>query len=344
VRVAALVIRIIKQFWYDKRTLGLILLAPLLILILTNQILAGEAHTLKIAVYYAPFPVNTILTKAGAIVAVYEDREKAYDALFDGEANALLDMSTKVPSVTLEGSNPMISGAAIQLINTALQKVKTGYQPVEVDVSFVYGTAEMPLFDYAGPILIAFLSFFFVFITAGVSFLRERSNGTLERLMGTPLRRWELVAGYIAGFGLFVLLQASIISLFAVEVLNVLLAGQIAPMIIITTLVAITALTLGMLLSSFAQNEFQIVQFIPVVVVPQLLFSGLFNLDAFPLWLRLLGNLMPVHYGVNALNQIMIRGKSWPDIIMDISALVAFSVVFSIVNMLVLKLKRCRHA
>ena len=215
--------------------------------------------------------------------------------------------------------------------------VKIGYQPVEAEVSFVYGIEDMPLFDYAGPILISFLSFFFVFMTAGVSFLRERSNGTLERLLGTPIKRWELVAGYIVGFGVFVLIQAILISLFAVEVLNVLLAGQIVLMILITILVAISALTLGMLLSSLAQNEFQIVQFIPIVVIPQLLFSGLFNLDAFPFLLRFLGYLMPVHYGVNALNQVMIRGKSGSDILLEIIALITFSIIFSILNVFVLK-------
>jgi len=337
VRIAALIKRIVKQFVYDIRTLGLILLAPLLILTLINQILAGEPHSLTIAAFNIPSPVNVILTNAGAIVSVYDDRENAYETLLAGEADVFLDMSADIPSVTVEGSNPMISGSAVQLINTALRIVKTGYQPVEADVSFVYGIEDMPLFDYAGPILIAYLSFFFVFMTAGVSFLRERSNGTLERLMGTPIKRWELVAGYMVGFGVFVLIQAILISLFAVEVLNVLLAGQMALMILITMLVAISALTLGMLLSSLAQNEFQIVQFIPIVVIPQLLFSGLFNLDAFPFLLRVLGYLMPVYYGVNALNQIMIRGKAGFDILPEIFALIAFSTVFSLLNILVLK-------
>jgi len=281
--------------------------------------------------------VNAILTNAGATVEAYKNRENAPEALLDGEVDALLDMSDKIPSVTLEGSNPMISGAAIQLINTTLRIVKTGYQPVEAEVSFIYGIEDMPLIDYAGPILIAFLSFFYVFMTAGVSFLRERSNGTLERLMGTPIRPWGLVAGYIIGMGIFVLIQASIISIFAVEVLNMILIGHMALMIMIAMLVAISALTLGMLLSSFAQNEFQIVQFIPVVIVPQLLFSGLFNLDAFPFWLRFIGYLMPVHHGVNALNQIMIRGKSWPDIVFEVYALIVFSVAFSILNIFVLR-------
>jgi ABC-2 type transport system permease protein len=333
----ALIKRIIKQFLYDKRTLGLILLAPLMILALINQVLDGEAHSPTIAGLTVPPPVSEVLTKAGAIVEIYEDREIAHEALLEGNADAILDMSAQFPSVTLEGSNPMISGAAIRLINTSLQKVKTGSPPVEVETYFVYGTEDMPLFDFGGPILIAFLSFFFVFLTAGVSFLRERSNGTLERLMGTPIKSWELVAGYIGGFGIFLLIQAIIITLFSVEALNMLMAGQMVHMIIITALVAVSALTLGMLLSTFVHNEFQIVQYVPVVIIPQLLFSGLFNLDAFPFWLRFMGYLMPVQYGVNALNQIMIRGKDWSYVLFEIGALLSFSIVFSIMNMFLLK-------
>lgn len=336
-RVMALIKRIIKQFLYDRRTLGLILLAPLLLLTLINQMLAGEAHSPIIAALHVPASINKILINAGANVETHLDGVAAHSALINGEIDAILDMSADSPILTLEGSNPTVSGATIRLVNTVLQKAITGQPPVEVAVSFIYGKENMPLFDFGGPILVAFLSFFFVFITAGVSFLRERSAGTLERLMGTPIKPWELVTGYICGFGIFVFIQATMISIFAVEVLNVLLFGQLSLMILVTMLGAVSALTLGMLLSSLAQNEFQIVQLIPVVIVPQILFTGLFNLDAFPFWLRFIGYLMPVQYGVNALNQIMIRGKSLEYVTVEIAALIGFSAVFSIGSIFLLK-------
>jgi len=99
-------------------------------------------------------------------------------------------------------------------------------------------------------------------------------------------------------------------------------------------------LSLGMLLSSFAHNEFQIVQFIPVVIIPQLLFSGLFNEGGFPVALQILGRLMPVGYGTRALGDIMLKGKSLHDIAPDVLALAGFFVVFSMLNVVVLKLKK----
>jgi len=336
-RMISFVKRIVRQMLNDKRTLGLMFLAPLLILALINQFLTGEPHIPKIATYNVPTHISSILSQAGASVETYHVWDEAYVTLLEGEAEAILDMSNAIPSIILEGSNPMVSGEAVRLIKMTLGGASTPYRVIEADISFVYGMEDMLLFDYAGPILIAFLAFFFVFLTAGVSFLRERTNGTLERLLGTPVKRWEIVAGYTVGLGIFALIQACIIAFFAVNVLNALMAGEIILLIMVTVLIAMSALTLGMLISSFAQNEFQIVQFIPIVVIPQLLFSGLFNLDAFPFWLRFLGYLMPVQYGVDALNHIMIRGKQLNDIVPEVMALSAFSLVFCTLNVIALK-------
>ena len=158
----------------------------------------------------------------------------------------------------------------------------------------------MASFDSFGPVLIGFFSFFFVFMLAGVSFLRERTSGTLERLLATPIRRFEVVLGYLSGFGLFTLLQAALIAWFAIDVLGLYMDGSIWLVLIMNLLLSLTALTLGTLLSSFASNEFQIIQFIPLVVVPQVFFSGLFNLEAMTPWLQKLSHIMPLYYGADA--------------------------------------------
>lgn len=109
-----------------------------------------------------------------------------------------------------------------------------------------------------------------MFLIAGVSFLRERTTGTLERLLSTPLKRWEIVIGYVCGFGIFTVVQALLISWFSIQVLGIMMAGSFGYVLLITLLLAITALTLGTLLSAFAGNELQMIQFIPLVIVPQI--------------------------------------------------------------------------
>ena len=109
---------------------------------------------------------------------------------------------------------------------------------------------------------------------------------------------------------------------------------------LITLLLALTALTLGTLISAFAANEFQMIQFIPLIIVPQLFFSGLFSLDTMATWLRWIGVFMPLQYGADALRNIMIRGAGWDHIQMDVYVLAAFSLLFIVLNIVALRKHR----
>jgi ABC-2 type transport system permease protein len=161
-----------------------------------------------------------------------------------------------------------------------------------------------------------------------------------ERLLATPLKRWETVAGYIIGFGLFTTLQAGLIAWFAVDILDMMMEGSFLYVLLITFLLAMTALTLGTLLSAFANNELQMMQFIPLVVIPQIFFSGLFNLDTMAKWLCSLSVVMPLTYGADALREIMIRGNGWSEIAKDVYVLLGFAVLFMILNVVALKKHR----
>lgn len=207
----------------------------------------------------------------------------------------------------------------------------------ELLVEYVYGFAEMSLFEQIGPILIGVFIFFFVFIIAGVSFLRERTGGTLERLLASPLKRWELVLGYIIGFGIFTTLQAILISTFAMYVLGLHMAGSFLLVLLVTILLAMTALTLGTFLSAYARNELQMFQFIPLVIVPQVFFCGLFDLATMPKWLSAISHILPLSYGAQALQGIMIKGHGLQEIAPDVTVLVGFAIAFAVLNMLALK-------
>jgi ABC-2 type transport system permease protein len=198
----------------------------------------------------------------------------------------------------------------------------------------------MASFDNFGPVLVGYFSFFFVFLIAGVSFLKERTSGTLERLLATPLKRWEIVIGYILGFGIFTMLQAALIAWFATQVLGLMLMGSFWFVLLITLLMSLTALTLGIFLSAFANTEFQMIQFIPLVIVPQIFFSGLFNIDNMAEWMQWLSKIMPLTYGADALRNIMIRGKGWDAIALDSYLLIGLSLFFMFANVLALRKHR----
>ena len=208
------------------------------------------------------------------------------------------------------------------------------------EINYLHGSADMETFDYIGPFLIGFFIFFFVFLISGVSFLRERTTGTLERLLATPMRRWEMVVGYVVGFGIFTILQSAIIVSFAIYILDIMMAGSIWLVILITLMLAITALSLGTLLSAFATNELQMIQFIPLVVVPQVFFSGLFSIETMAEWLQPLSIIMPLTYGGEAIRDVMIQGDGWNDIYGNVLVLIGFSLLFMILNVLALKKHR----
>ncbi|MEC5188353.1 ABC transporter permease [Geobacillus thermodenitrificans] len=335
-RVMAIVVRIIHQFFRDKRTLALMIVAPMFVLLLMDFVFNGEEYTPVIAVSdNVPDAVVDKLKEAGANVKELSAKQ-ARKQLDDQEIDAWLNMNGSAPHITLEGSDPTANQAALATVQKAFQSM-VPTPSFQLKTTYWHGSSDMASFDYFGPVLIGFFIFFFVFLIAGVSFLRERTNGTLERLMATPLRRWEIVAGYMIGFGLFTTVQASLISWFAIDVLDMMMEGSFGYVLIITFLLAMTALALGMLLSAFANSELQMMQFIPLVVIPQVFFSGLFNLDTMEEWLRSLSVVMPLTYGANALRDIMVRGQGWSTIAADIYVLLGFTVLFMVLNVVALK-------
>lgn len=336
-RIRALAIRIINQFLRDKRTLALLFLAPLLILSLMKLVFDGQAISPSVGMVGIPSALTDKFEQLDAAISVYDSPETALAALRAGGLDAILQLSGGTPELTLEGSDPSINRAVLLLLQNALQ---AGAESAAPSISYLHGGPEMAAFDSFGPVLIGFFSFFFVFLLAGVSFLRERTSGTLERLLATPIRRSEIVIGYLAGFGIFTLMQATLIAWYSVNVLGLYMAGSIGYMLLINLLLSLTALTLGTLLSSFASSEFQIIQFIPIVIVPQAFFSGLFNLDAMNPWLQKLSFIMPLYYGADAMQGIMIRGEGWSDFQGDVYVLAGFSLLFALLNVLALKKHR----
>ncbi|MET3729230.1 ABC-2 type transport system permease protein [Fictibacillus halophilus] len=342
-RIKALVIRIIRQFVRDKRTLAMMFIAPLLILTLVNLVFSSNDYDPKIGVVSDQQMVVDKLKSSDKAFTVYQNRSEAHRDLKEEKLDAVLVVDFPSTTITLEGSNPTANEVSIMTIQKSMKTIPAkDIENTEVnsEIEYLHGSADMETFDYIGPFLIGFFIFFFVFLISGVSFLRERTTGTLERLLATPMRRWEMVVGYVLGFGIFTILQSAIIVSFAIYVLDIMMAGSLWLVILITLMLAITALSLGTLLSAFATNELQMIQFIPLVVVPQVFFSGLFTIETMADWLQPLSFIMPLTYGGEAIRDIMIQGDGWEEIYGNVLVLLGFSLLFMILNVLALKKHR----
>ncbi|MGV8145667.1 MAG: ABC transporter permease [Alkaliphilus sp.] len=190
------------------------------------------------------------------------------------------------------------------------------------------GIKNASAFNHMAPHLLAYLVFFFVFLISGIAFLRERINGTLERLFVSPVSEFEIVLGYFLGFGLFVTIQTVIIQAFLLFVLEVPNESHFLLMLLVNLLLVATALSIGILCSAFARTEFQLIQFIPLVIVPQIVLAGMFDIAHVPEFVMYFSKIMPLPYGSNALYQLMLHTTTIQEIIYDILILILFVLVF----------------
>lgn len=160
-------------------------------------------------------------------------------------------------------------------------------------------------FDRIALVLLGVLPFAIMFLITSIAMLRERTSGTLERLLTTPLTKADLLGGYAAAFSAAATAQAALACVVSFWLLGLQTEGSIGWVLLIAVLDAVLGVGLGLLCSAFAQTEFQAVQFLPVVVIPQLFLCGLFVPRAdLPRWLEVISNVMPLSYAVEALNQV----------------------------------------
>lgn len=361
-RIKALIIRIIKQILHDKRTLALILFAPLLILSLVYFILNSENKSFTIGVINA----DDVFINELESIDDYEistkilNESSVKDEICNGTVDGVVQFNdNKTIKIYLDGTDANVASKIQMLVKNTTSKMKADelknnlkelnhklvsmhQDPITFDeysyeIQYLTGQQDSTLFDKFGSQLIGFIVYFFVFLIAGINFLTERTSGTLEKLLSTQIRRWEIIIGFVIGFSVLAILQSALISLFSIGILKLNIEGNMAYVLLIILVTAINALTLGILLSTIANSEFQMVQFIPIVIIPQLFLCGLFRVTGF--W----GNLqyiMPLHYTSDALVEVILRGNGFETIMIDIFILLGFSCLFICLNILLLKKQR----
>lgn len=161
------------------------------------------------------------------------------------------------------------------------------------------------VFDRIGPGLLALFPFFIMFLVTSVTTLRERSSGTLERLLAMPMGKLDFLFGYALAFGLMAAVQSAIAVGVSVGLLDMDLVGPIWLLTVVAVADAVLGTALGLFVSAFAQTEFQAVQFMPAVVVPQMLLCGLLvPRDALPDVLGAISDVLPLSYAVDAMTTL----------------------------------------
>ncbi|GAA1167473.1 ABC transporter permease subunit [Microbacterium oxydans] len=182
------------------------------------------------------------------------------------------------------------------------------------------------VFDQFGGAILALFPFIVMFLITSITTLRERRSGTLERLMTTPLEKADFILGYALAFGLMALLQAVITVSFAVAVCGLDVDGPLWQLGLVAVVDALLGTALGLLASAFAQTEFQAVQFMPLLVFPQIILGGLFMpRDQMPDVLHAISDWLPLSYAIDTINAVA-AGDEGADVFGPLLIVVAFAV------------------
>jgi ABC-2 type transport system permease protein len=349
-RVAAITRRLLQGFRRDRRTLALLFVAPIVILGLLGYLMRGSSSAPEVGIANQDSgPLGAIvadgLRSSSHIKTTDIDATKGDARLKDGTLVAYIvlppDFSQQAqsgnvaPEVHLEGSQPGEETPVVQALQlsmiTLASKVAGRTVNFQPKTTYLYGGPDYDTLDYFGAAFIGLIVFFLVFVITIVSFLNERTQGTLERLMASPLRRGEIVVGYMLGFTVLAVIQSIEVLVFALAVLRIHNQGSVLLIFGMEALMAIAAVNLGIFLSMFARSEFQAVQFIPLAIVPQVLLSGvIFPVSTEPAALQWLSNVLPLTYAVNGMRDVMVKGADLtsPSLQLDLGVVAGFVILF----------------
>lgn len=369
-RVAALARRIITQFRRDRRTLVLMFAVPIIVLALIGYLInlkpsdvivgvVNEDQGAQVAGVGTVSVADSILQTlqdSGDFKMVDVDRDEVEDKLRQGEIQGAIIFPADFTQRLVTGQSPTIdlmlegsdsremayirSSVAKAVPETLSRFPMMAGRMIVIEPSFIYGGAGYTSLDYLGPAFVVLIPFFFVFLLTSISFLRERAQGTVERLLASPLSRAETVVGYMIGFGLFSLVESLLILVFTVYVLGVHCEGNILAAVLVVIIMALSAVNLGIFVSTFARNEFQAVQFVPLVVFPQALLGGLFwSVGSLPWFLRWISYIMPMTYANIAVREVMIKGATVADwsVASNLLILLGFTSVLIVFSSLTLR-------
>jgi ABC-2 type transport system permease protein len=373
-RIVALFRRVVAEIRRDRPSLALLFIAPVLITGLVTFILReSQAPTVTAVIANLAGPRGQLVDSAlgaalrdgGASVGDVADEAAARAAIADASASvgiviragggsgAALDIT-----VITNGLDPSGEAGQVAVVQRSVMSAAAGAAGTALPTvhhTSVYGTPTNDPITTFAPAIVGFFAYFFVYILTGVSFLRERTGGTLERLMATPVTRVEVVIGYTLGFGLFATVQVAVLMLWALGSLNVPALGPVpsfsiglgiaangSPLLafLVVVLLAVGAVSLGIFLSTFARTELQVIQFIPIVLAPQFLLSGvLFPVSSLPSILQPLVTIMPLNYAVDGLRQVFIRGADLgvAALQLDLAVLFVVAVFFATIAALTIR-------
>jgi ABC-2 type transport system permease protein len=365
-----------KLFWslkHDRRSLALIIIAPIMAMFIFGLAFSGEVEDVEVIIVNkdlgAGMPNNNTIKFSEIvidnidpdklIIRYEDDISDAVDQVEEGDANSVIifpenftrdlvafsqgEMYSNISSIEIRSdqSQVTVSQEVVTEVMEAMRETTSqqGFKnPVSVDSSDpIYGKGAQFL-DMFVPGIMGFVVFLLTTILTLISFVGEKTRGTLQRLLASSVTETEIVVGYAISFSIIGMVQVGILMVLAILVFGIMVEGNPLLAFLIASILAVVSVCLGILLSSLARRESQAIQFFPLIVLPGFLLSGVFwPIEAMPVWLRPVSYIVPVTYAVDGLRSVLLRGWGVLDIWMDLAMLMLFAVAFLFLAILTLR-------
>lgn len=331
-RIRAVMERVLRQIWHDKRVLAFMMILPALAMVLFGYSFSGDITDVRIAF------VDEDGTDLTASILESLQADDAFDItavetidaperlLLDEGYTAVIRIPDKFTSLyyahfamgvatsaqgtidlTLDESDPQIASTVRMGLADAVMDLGEG-GPVDIETRQLYGV-EIQFIDSFAPAIMGFVVMLISTVLTLLSVVREKVDGTFSRVWVSPVCRAEFILGYVIAFGMIALAQSVIVLTIGKLVFDIVINGAIAWAFVCTILFAVGSVGLGTLLSSLAQTESQAIVFFPLVLLPSVLLSGMmWPIQAIPHVLRPLSYLVPLTYSNRLLRAIMVKG------------------------------------
>jgi ABC-2 type transport system permease protein len=375
-RMLAITKKVLRSLRHDRRTLGFLVLMPVFMIAIFGFTFGGEVKDVEVYIVNLDQGIGNSSLSELIIAQLQEDdtldiveivtstsnisdpTSYGRDKVENGDAWACIvfpeDFTSNIMEyvvtqsgeassidLLLDGSNTNIVQAITASVQGAMSDALTediGFvPPILVQGEMVYGNG-MSFIDTFAPGVISLAVMMVTFMLSIISFIHERTTGTLARLLATPVTEGEIVLGYATAFGLVGLVQSIVVLATALLLFDIQVEGSLLLVLLIIFLLGVGMQGLGFLLSANAKNEFQAIQFIPIILFPSILLSGVFwPIQAVPALLRPVSYALPLTYTIDAARSTMVRGWGLGEVWLDVVILAAFAAAMLALSVLLMR-------
>jgi ABC-2 type transport system permease protein len=369
-RSAAVSVRVLTQIRRDRRTLGMMIAMPAVIMLIFGFALGGQVSNAPVLVdnrdagYSATVGTTTITINAGSQLLTGLQKDSVV-SVTTGDFNAgrtgvnsgtyfasilipsnfsqTLFMKSRGESVTpslqvyLDGTKPSVDAGILGALQGIIQNA-SGAKGFNLVQQYAFGGAKFSGLDTSLPSVIAFVLTFLVLLISLLTISRETTSGTLQRLYTTPLTAIERLFGYTVALLALAIMMVVVVMVVGVGLFGVVVRGSLELLFGTAVLYALVQVLLAAFLSNFAKNEFQAVQLAPLIALPSMALSGmLVPVNSLPSWIQPLANFVPLYYGNRLFEGIMLKGYGAGDLTVELLVVSGMAILFLVLALTTVK-------